>query len=106
MQLFTSIIKYFSGGSGSEEENDTAEKEDKSQASKKVVEVSDDDNDDEDEDEDDDDDDDDVQTEVTAGATLTVGDLIQAMKTKKKIPVSQPSSVVSGVFHSILWHVL
>ena len=66
------------------------------------MEASDDEDDEEDDDEDNDDDkdvNDDTPNEVTAGATLTVGDLIQAMKTKKKIPVSQPSSVVSDVFY-------
>ena len=68
------------------------------------MEASDDEDDEEDDDDDDDDKDvneenDDTPSEVTAGATLTVGDLIQAMKTKKKIPVSQPSSVVSDVFY-------
>ena len=87
---------YHSGGSGSEEENDgNNEKEDKSHGNKQIVEASDEDDEDDD---DENEDNDDTQIEVTAGATLTVGDLIQAMKTKKKIPVSQPSSVVSHVF--------
>ena len=48
-------------------------------------------------DDDGDDDEDDVQSENAATTTLTVGDLIEAMKTKEKIPVSQPSSVVSDI---------
>jgi len=88
------------GGSGSEEENDNnLEKDDKSPASKQVAEAS-DGEDDEEEDEEDgnvDDNEDDVQSEVVGGATLTVGDLIQAMKTKKKLlSASQPSSVASS----------
>ena len=64
--------------------------------------MSDDDDDDDDEDEgDDDDDDEDVQSEEAPSQTFTVGDLIEAMKTKKKIPVSQPSSVVNNVFHFV-----
>ena len=62
--------------------------------------------DDDDEDEDDDDDDDDVQSEEAPSQTFTVGDLIEAMKTKKKIPVSQPSSVVKLIMFSILCHCL
>lgn len=56
---------------------------------------------DDDEDEGDDDDDEDVQSEEAPSQTFTVGDLIEAMKTKKKIPVSQPSSVVNDVFHFV-----
>ena len=59
------------------------------------------DDDDDDEDEGDDDDDEDVQSEEAPSQTFTVGDLIEAMKTKKKIPVSQPSSVVNNVFHFV-----
>ncbi|CAH3189731.1 unnamed protein product, partial [Porites evermanni] len=83
------------GGSGSdqEEDDDKTENKDKGQLKKREVEVSDDDDD---EDEDDDDDDDDVQSEEAPSQTFTVGDLIEAMKTKKKIPVSQPSSVASS----------
>ncbi|CAH3187911.1 unnamed protein product [Porites evermanni] len=83
------------GGSGSdqEEDDDKTENRDKGQLKKQEVEVSDDDDD---EDEDDDDDDEDVQSEEAPSQTFTVGDLIEAMKTKKKIPVSQPSSVASS----------
>ena len=59
------------------------------------------DDDDDDEDEGDDDDDEDVQSQEAPSQTFTVGDLIEAMKTKKKIPVSQPSSVVNNVFHFV-----
>lgn len=55
--------------------------------------------DDDDEDEGDDADDDHTQTEEAPTQTFTVGDLIEALKTKKKIPVSLPSSVVYNVFH-------
>ena len=55
------------------------------------------------EDDNDDDDDDEEEEEVDAenemttvtASSLTVGDLIEAMKTKQKQLVSQPSSVVS-----------
>lgn len=57
--------------------------------------------DDDEEDEDDDDDEEDAQIEEAPSQTFTVGDLIEALKTKKKIPVSQPSSVVNNVFHFV-----
>ena len=52
------------------------------------------------EDDNDDDDDEeeeevDAENEMTTASSLTVGDLIEAMKTKQKQLVSQPSSVVS-----------
>lgn len=90
-------LYYHPGVSGSEDENeDDGDKEDKSQRNTQEAEPSNDHDDESDSDSDDDDDDEEEDNEVTGGATLTVGDLIQAMKTKKKIPVSQPSSVVSG----------
>lgn len=48
-------------------------------------------------DDNDDDEDDDNEHEMKTGASLTVGELIEAMKTKKKLQISQPSSVVSCV---------
>lgn len=60
-----------------------------------------DDKDDNDDDDDDGDEDDDVQSEEAPSQTFTVGDLIEAMKTEKKILVSQPSCVVNIVFHFV-----
>ncbi|KAJ7391978.1 PHD finger protein 14 [Desmophyllum pertusum] len=77
------------GGSGSDEENDITGQVDKSHVTKQVIEVSDDD--DEDDDDSEDDDESEVATNVSA---LTVGDVIQAMKTKTA--PSQPSSVASS----------
>ena len=96
--LYHYPLYYLPGVSGSEDENeDDGVKEDKSQGNVQEVEPSNDRDDESDSDSDDDEEEEEDDNEVTAGATLTVGDLIQAMKTKKKIPVSQPSSVVSGV---------
>lgn len=81
--------------SGSEEENDDSaekeEEEEKSDDNKQEVEISDN------EDIDEDDAGDDNEREMKTDASLTVGELIEAMKTKKKLQISQPSSVVSCV---------
>ena len=62
----------------------------------------DDTNDNNDEDEDNNDDDDDESEVATSVSALTVGDLIEAMKTKKKAAApSQPSSVVRNLSASI-----
>lgn len=83
-------------GSGSEEENDVTEHAGRSQVTKQVEEMSDDD------DSDDDDDDEDESEGVTSVSALTVGDLIQAMKTKTKTAApSQPSSVVNNLSVSL-----
>ena len=92
------IACYSSGGSGSDEETDITEQQDKGQVTKKVQEVSEDDDDENDVDDDDDDDDDDDEDgseSLTAVSALTVGDLIEVMKTKAKAVTSQPSSVVN-----------
>ena len=91
------IACYSSGGSGSDEETDITEQQDKGQVTKKVQEVSEDDDDenDIDDDDDDDDDDEDGSESLTAVSALTVGDLIEVMKTKAKAVTSQPSSVVN-----------
>ena len=87
---------YSSGGSGSDEETDITEQQDKGKVTKKVQEVSEDDDDENDVDDDDDDDDDEDGSEsLTAVSALTVGDLIEVMKTKAKAVTSQPSSVVN-----------
>lgn len=81
---------------GSEEEND--DEEEKTENNKQVVEI----RDEQDVEEDDNDDDDeeeeevDAENEMTTASSLTVGDLIEAMKTKQKQLVSQPSSVASS----------
>ncbi|XP_029196120.2 PHD finger protein 14-like [Acropora millepora] len=79
---------------GSEEENDDSaekeEEEEKSDDNKQEVEISDN------EDIDEDDAGDDNEREMKTDASLTVGELIEAMKTKKKLQISQPSSVASS----------
>lgn len=95
------VAAYFcySGGSGSDDENDVTEQEqDRRQITKQGEEMSEDDDDDDNNDEDDDNnnDDNDEHEVATSVSALTVGDLIEAMKTKKKAAApSQPSSVVS-----------
>ncbi|XP_015752215.1 PREDICTED: PHD finger protein 14-like [Acropora digitifera] len=79
---------------GSEEENDDSaekeEEEEKSDDNKQEVEISDN------EDIDEDDAGNDNEREMKTDASLTVGELIEAMKTKKKLQISQPSSVASS----------
>ena len=93
------------GGSGSDEENDATEQEqDKNQVTKEGEDVSDDGNDDNDNNNEDDDNDDDDESEIAASVSaITVGELIAAMKTKKKKAAapSQPSSVVSNLSISV-----
>lgn len=93
------------GGSGSDEENDATEQEqDKSKVTKQGEDISDDGNDDNDNNNEDDDNDDDDESEIAVSASaITVGELIAAMKTKKKKAAapSQPSSVVSNFSISV-----
>ena len=95
----------YSGGSGSDEENDVTEQEqDKSQVTKEGEDISDDGNNDNDNNNEDDDNDDDDESEIAASVSaITVGELIAAMKTKKKKAAapSQPSSVVSNLSISV-----
>ena len=80
--------------SGSEEEND--DEEENTENNKQVVEIRDEQEVEEDDDDDEEEEEEvDVGNEMTTASSLTVGDLIEAMKTKQKQLVSQPSSVVS-----------